>query len=154
MMKYIKNTAPYTQRAAVGFVYLDASIICFPTFNTSTTPIKATSEVVLIILVRRIDCGWKKSPDGLGKDNIKVHLPFIQAKTISAVILMLWNRDQCASHQIAHLCSSPESKYNDCCRFPGKIHSRCLAAPKYTRNKSTSWGMTLQFQGKYRQINL
>ena len=54
MMKYIKNTAPYTQRAAVGFVYLDASMICFPTFNTSTTPIRATSDVVLIIRVRRL----------------------------------------------------------------------------------------------------
>ena len=52
-MKYIKNTARYTPKAAFGLDVLFASIICCATFITSTTPIISTSDVVFIILVIR-----------------------------------------------------------------------------------------------------
>ncbi len=44
---------PYIQNTADGLENLEASMICLPTFTTSTTPISTTSDVVLIILVSR-----------------------------------------------------------------------------------------------------
>ncbi|MPN26643.1 hypothetical protein SDC9_174068 [bioreactor metagenome] len=45
---------PYIQRGADGTDKRDASIICCPTFNTSTTPIRTINDVVFIILVTRL----------------------------------------------------------------------------------------------------
>ena len=53
-MKYKKNINPYTQREAEGVCKIDDSIICWPTFNTSITPIKTANDVVLIIRVAKL----------------------------------------------------------------------------------------------------
>ena len=55
MIKYNRNIQPYTHSDTVGPVNSEvASMICCPTFNTSTTLINITSDVVLIILVARL----------------------------------------------------------------------------------------------------
>ena len=53
-IKYSTNTVRYTPKAAFGEDFRFASMICCPTFNTSTTPIIITRLVVLIILVIRL----------------------------------------------------------------------------------------------------
>jgi len=45
---------PYTQKEAVGAFKMDNSIICWPIFTTSITPIMTTSEVVLTIRVDKL----------------------------------------------------------------------------------------------------
>ena len=48
----------YTPNAAFGLAFRFASMICWATFRISTTPIRVTRLVVLIIrVIRLMDCG-------------------------------------------------------------------------------------------------
>ena len=52
--KYNMNTVRYTPKAALGLDMRLASMICWATFSTSTTPIISTRLVVLIMRVMRL----------------------------------------------------------------------------------------------------
>ena len=57
----------------------------------------------------------------LRNDDVPIGLRLRQAQRLAALILVLRDGDQRASHKVAHLCRAPQHKHDDGCRLTREV---------------------------------